>query len=660
MSDIYGFYDFSDSEAPYPDDSTDYSAPYTPHEVLKRYWGYDGFRPMQAEIIDSVMSGHDTFGLLPTGGGKSITFQVPALLLPGITIVVTPLVSLMKDQVDNLRRRGIRAVYLQSGMTRTESNYAYEKCASGRAKLLYVAPERLASTTFRNRIASWEVSLVVVDEAHCISQWGYDFRPSYLNIGTLREQFPSAPILALTASATPQVVDDIVKQLDMRAVRHFALSFARNNISFLVRETLNKTDKLIQILSATQGATIIYTRNRSKAENLAQLLSEQGFEALCYHAGLAPQLKNERQELWHSGQIRIMVATTAFGMGIDKPDVRLVVHIDPPSTLEEYYQEAGRAGRDGQPSLAVTVTSKHDKATLHRRLTKAFPDIDFIRTVYDEICRYLSLPMGEGFGALFDFMPKDMCLRYNIPLDLTMSAIGILHNAGYFEFTDEVTIETKIMINLSRDELYSCEFSGDEEILVTTLLRIYGGLFTDLVSVNETFLANRAGLPFDKVREILKKLRREDIITYIPRRCTPYLLFTRNRVPSSEIKLPHSVYTFRKEQMRLQLQAMENFLFDTSQCRVAGMLRYFGENSPADCGKCDVCRSRKSQQQTFDPAAFERRLDSFFETIAPETWLDTRSLEPHFKGIFPQVAQHIHKMIADGKLQSKDFYIAKT
>lgn len=655
MTDPYGYYDFSDepeSVEPAPAASGD------PAEVLRRYWGYPAFRPMQEEIVRSLLAGNDTIGLLPTGGGKSITFQVPALMSPGLTLVITPLVSLMKDQVDNLRKRHIGAAYLHSGMSRHESQYAFERCAQGRVKMLYVAPERAASDNFLMRVTGWNVSNIVVDEAHCISQWGYDFRPSYMRLTLLREKFPHAPVLALTASATPKVTAEIARRLEMRSPRLFSLSFTRDNISFLVRHTEDKYGKLVDILRATQGSTIVYTRSRRKAADIAAMLCRDGFEALFYHAGLESHDKAERQDAWHSGKARIMVATTAFGMGIDKPDVRLVVHYDLPTTLEEYYQEAGRAGRDGEPSVAVILASKRDKSTLTRRIAAAFPEKDYIRKVYDEICRYLSLPMGEGFGAIFDFRGADFCTRYHMEPRAVAGAIGVLARSGYFDFIEELDIESRVMILMRRDDLYRLDTDEATDGVLNFMLRNYEGLFSDAVFINEDYIAQECGMNRLRVIDILKALRHEHVISYSPRRTTAQLYFTCNRVPGEKLTFPHEVYDDRRTAMEQQIKAMTDFVYDDTHCRVAAMLRYFGETDAPDCGKCDICRARKNPPKPFDPAEFERRLPAFFAMIAPQTWLDVYSLRPYYPHTYPRLVAHIDAMAAAGRLRINGSFIA--
>ena len=417
----------------------------TPSEVLQRYWGYGEFRPQQAEIIESVLSGTDTLGLLPTGGGKSITFQVPALMLPGLTLVVTPLISLMKDQVDNLRALDIPAAYLHSGLTRAEHKLALDKADAGRIKLLYLSPEKLQSERFLQTLRTLSISMIVVDEAHCISQWGYDFRPSYLKIAALRHILPSVPVLALTASATPQVVDDIMTQLEFRTrTALFRRSFARHNLYYIVRHGENKPERLLRVLRNTSGSAIVYVRSRKRTREIAQLLIESNISADYYHAGLAPEDKDQKQQMWKSGRVRVMVATNAFGMGIDKPDVRVVVHFDLPSSIEEYYQEAGRAGRDGLPAFAVTLAAKRDKATLHRRLTDAFPPKDYVAEIYEQASLFVDLSLGEGFNEVFDFDFATFCTKHRLSVAPTRSALNLLTRAGYLEFVEDVNATARV------------------------------------------------------------------------------------------------------------------------------------------------------------------------------------------------------------------------
>ena len=468
----------------------------TPADILSRYWGYPSFRPMQAEIIDSVLQGHDTLGLMATGGGKSITFQVPAMLLPGLTVVVTPLISLMKDQVDNLRSRGIRAGFMHAALTRRESRLIIDKCRLGDMKILYLSPEKLQSPNFRNELRHLPVSLIVVDEAHCISQWGYDFRPSYLQIATLRETFPDAPVLALTASATEAVAEDIRRQLRFgKDAATFRLTFDRDNLSYIVRNCEQKEPALVRILQRVAGCGIVYVRSRKRAAVIAELLAQAGISAEFYHAGLSAEEKNERQNRWKEGRTRIMVATTAFGMGIDKPDVRIVVHVDPPSSLEEYYQEAGRAGRDGKPAFAVSlVVAQTDKATLSRRLTTAFPPKEYLRDIYSKLCVYLGIGMGEGYQRLFELNLSHFCERYKLQPASADSALKLLSQSGYIDYVEEVSTRSRLMVLLRRDELYYLSLSPECERIFQFILRNYTGIFADYEYISESFIGSSLDL----------------------------------------------------------------------------------------------------------------------------------------------------------------------
>ncbi len=571
------------------------------HHVLKKYWGYDSFRPLQEDIITSVLDGCDTLGLLPTGGGKSITFQVPAMMLPGMTIVVTPLISLMKDQVDNLIRRGIRACALHSGLTMAETRLAYDRCALGKAKILYVSPERLQSKSFIDRIRMFDVQLIVVDEAHCISQWGYDFRPSYLNIRSLRRMFPDAPVLALTASATPEVADDIVRQLDFRkGCRRFAKSFDRDNLSYIVRYDDYKERTLVKALVNTQGPAIVYVRSRRRCAELAEILSASGITASYYHAGLDVYEKEERQNAWMNDEVRVMVATNAFGMGIDKPDVRMVVHYDLPSSLEEYYQEAGRAGRDGKPSFALSIVAKTDKATLTRRLNDSFPEKDFIRRVYELVGNFLDVAVGAGYDQVYDFNFNRFCTVYSLPPTLAYSALKILTRAQYIEFVDEVQSRSRVMIIARKDEFYSLELDDVTDEVFNALQREYTGLFADYVHINEGVVARRAGVSEQQVYESLLSLSRMKVVSYVPKKSTPYIYYTTSREEPRHVLLPREVYEERRERMKARIDAVRQFTFDSTQCRSATILRYFGEEDAPECGRCDVCRTRRTASSSPD------------------------------------------------------------
>lgn len=565
----------------------------TPEEILKKYWGYDSFRPMQREIIGSVLEGNDTLGLLPTGGGKSITFQVPALMLEGLTIVVTPLISLMKDQVDNLREKGIRAGEINHGMRRSQIELVLQRCKLGRIKILYLSPEKLQSGSLDAWWNEFKVSMIVVDEAHCISQWGYDFRPSYLQIGTLRERFPDAPVLALTASATPVVVKDIMDQLRFRDYTHcYRLSFNRDNISYIVRKCDFKDTEMLHILSRVEGCGIVYTRSRKRCQELSSFLISNGISAGYYHAGLSAEEKNDRQNRWKSGEIRIMVATNAFGMGIDKPDVRIVLHHDLPSSLEEYYQEAGRAGRDGKPSWAVVVCTSADKGVLTRRLSESFPEKDFIRQIYSRVSVFLGIAMGEGYDRMMEFAFGRFCQQSELKAPLVHNSLKILSNAGYIDYFEEISTRSRLLMTVRRNELYSIDLPPEQERVLQFILRNYTGIFTDYEYIEESFIASSLDLTERTIYEALIQLRKKHVIDFVPKSRSPFIHYRQSRVPESDIIFPVSIYRDRREQMARRIEHVKRFAFDDSECRVQTMLEYFGEKT-GPCGTCDVCRSRK-------------------------------------------------------------------
>lgn len=568
------------------------------HDILKRYWGYDSFRPRQEEIIMSVLDGRDTLGLLPTGGGKSITFQVPAMVFEGITVVVTPLISLMKDQVDNLRAAGIRAVCLHSGLSRAEHRLALDRCRLGKAKLMYVSPEKLQSATFIDQLRSMDVSFLVVDEAHCISQWGYDFRPSYLKISLIRELFPDIPVLALTASATPVVVDDIMDKLGFKERNVYARSFSRDNLSYIVRNDFDKERRLINVLTNTSGSAIVYVRSRRRTREIADMLVRNGISADYYHAGLDATEKNEKQNNWKTDGVRVMVATNAFGMGIDKPDVRTVVHYDIPSSLEEYYQEAGRAGRDGKEAFAVLLVSRADKGRLTRMLSEMFPPKDFIRRVYELAGNFVNVAVGDGYNSVYEFNFALFLKTYDLPPLATRSAMRLLTQAQYFEFVEEVTMQSRVMITANKSELYSVKLDEAGERVFNMLLRSYTGLFADFVYINESVIARRADVDEQKVYETMLQLSRMHILQYVPRKSTPYLYYTTSRELPKYIDMPRSVYEDQYKRLKERIEAMKRFSFGDDDCRVNVMLRYFGEKPEAPCGKCDVCRSRNRNRLT--------------------------------------------------------------
>lgn len=559
-------------------------------KILKQYWGYDHFRGIQEDIIRSVGEGKDTLGLMPTGGGKSITFQVPALAQEGLCLVITPLIALMKDQVRNLRERGIKATAVYSGMTREEILIALENCIFGNYKFLYISPERLGTEIFQIKLRSIHVSLITVDESHCISQWGYDFRPAYLKIADIRQLLPGVPVIALTATATPEVVKDIQERLQFRQENVFRMSFERKNLAYIVRHTEDKEGEMLHILQRVNGSSIVYTRNRKKTKEIAQLLNRNHITATFYHAGLSDETKDLRQKAWLKGEYRVMVATNAFGMGIDKPDVRLVIHADVPDSPEAYFQEAGRAGRDGMKAYAVLLFCPRDKITLKQRISDTFPEKDYIRKVYEDINFYYQMAMGDGLGCTFAFNLDEFCHNFkHFPVQ-TDSALKILTRAGYLEYTDEQDNASRIMFTLTKEELYRIhEQNADTEKLIRILLRTYTGLFTDYAYINEELLAKRSGLSRPQIYETLLFLTRQHILHYIPGKKTPYIIYTRERQETDRIYLSKEVYEERKESYRRRIEAMIEYAESENKCRSRMLLHYFGEKNEHNCGQCDVC-----------------------------------------------------------------------
>ena len=564
-------------------------------EILKQYWGYDSFRDLQEEIITSIGEGKDTLGLMPTGGGKSITFQVPALAQEGICIVITPLIALMKDQVQNLRKRGIKALAIYSGMTRQEILTALENCIFGNYKFLYISPERLDTEIFRTKLRSMKVSMITVDESHCISQWGYDFRPAYLKIAEIRELLPGVPVLALTATATPEVVKDIQTRLNFREGNVFRMSFERKNLAYIVRKTDNKTKELLHILQRISGSAIIYVRNRRRTKEITELLTNEGITADFYHAGLDNAVKDLRQKRWQSGEVRVMVATNAFGMGIDKPDVRIVLHLDLPDSPEAYFQEAGRAGRDGEKAYAVILYAKSDKMTLHKRIVDTFPEKEYILNVYEHLQYYYQMAMGDGFQCIREFNLEEFCRKFKyfpVPVD---SALKILTQAGYLEYTDEQDNSSRILFTIRRDELYKLREMGKEaDALIQTILRSYTGVFTDYAYISEESLALRTGLTRQQIYNILVTLTKRRIVDYIPRKKTPYIIYTRERLDLRFLHIPPIVYEERKARYEARIKAMEEYVTTENVCRSRMLLHYFGEKNEHNCGQCDVCLSNRA------------------------------------------------------------------
>ena len=567
--------------------------------LLKQYWGYDDFRGIQREIIESIGSGHYTLGLMPTGGGKSITFQVPALAQEGTCIVITPLIALMKDQVDHLLRRGIRAAAIYSGLTHEEIIVTLENCIFGNVRILYVSPERLSSELFQTKLRHMRVSFITVDEAHCISQWGYDFRPSYLEIAKIRKLVPDAPVLALTATATPAVVKDIQDKLTLKTERTFnvfRMSFERTNLTYVVRHTTDKRKELIHILSSVKGTAIVYARSRRRTKEFSEMLNEAGIPATFYHAGLDTTVKDERQQAWQHDQVRVMVSTNAFGMGIDKPDVRLVIHIDCPDSIEAYFQEAGRAGRDGFKAYAVLLYNDADERKLEKRIADTFPEKDYIRQVYEHLAYFYQIGVGSGYNHTFEFNIDKFCHTFrHFPIQVD-SALKILNRAGYIEYTEEQDNQARVMFTIGRNDLYRLEnTSPNEEKIITALLRNYGGLFTDYNYIDESFIASQTQLEPHQVYMTLKGLSQRHILHFIPQKKTPYIRYTQRREDMEHIMLPPAVYEERKRQYEERIHAIIKYATNDQVCRSRQLLRYFGEDDSHDCHLCDVCLAHRPE-----------------------------------------------------------------
>lgn len=622
-------------------------------EILKQYWGYDSFRDLQEEIITSIGEGKDTLGLMPTGGGKSITFQVPALAQEGICIVITPLIALMKDQVQNLRKREIKALAIYSGMTRQEILTALENCIFGNYKFLYISPERLDTEIFRTKLRSMKVSMITVDESHCISQWGYDFRPAYLKIAEIRELLPEVPVLALTATATPEVVTDIQARLKFREGNVFRMSFERKNLAYIVRKTDNKTKELLYILQRISGSAIIYVRNRRRTKEITELLMNEGITADFYHAGLDNAVKDLRQKRWQSGEVRVMVATNAFGMGIDKPDVRIVLHLDLPDSPEAYFQEAGRAGRDGEKAYAVILYSKSDKTTLHKRVVDTFPDKEYILNVYEHLQYYYQMAMGDGFQCIREFNLEEFCRKFKyfpVPVD---SALKILTQAGYLEYTDEQDNSSRILFTIRRDELYKLREMGKEaEALIQSILRSYTGVFTDYAYISEESLAVRTGLTRQQIYNTLVTLTKRRIVDYIPRKKTPYIIYTRERLELRFLHIPPSVYEERKARYEARIKAMEEYVTTENICRSQMLLRYFGEKNEHNCGQCDVCLSKRATDNLSEESYEEvKRQILDLLSHSPLTPAETAD---QIKAEKEDIGQVIRYLLDEGELKMQD------
>ena len=626
--------------------------------ILKRYWGYDDFRGIQRDIIESIGSGRDTLGLMPTGGGKSITFQVPALAQPGMCLVITPLIALMKDQVEALNSRGIKAACIHSGLSHEQTLVVLENSVFNAYKFLYISPERLESELFLKKLGHMNISFITVDEAHCICQWGYDFRPSYLQIAQVRKVKPNCPVLALTATATPEVTKDIQVHLCFKEENVFRMSFYRPNLAYKVLHADATILGLLQLLNEYEGSCIVYTRNRQNCSDLAKQLTEYNFTATYYHAGLKPGEKDERQDAWLKGNYRIMVATNAFGMGIDKPDVRLVVHVDLPDSIEEYFQEAGRAGRDGKPASSVIVMDGKELELSKRRVKQHFPDLDFVRKVYEDVCCFLQLAVGDGMNVTREFNMERFCVSFHYhPLMLT-SALDILDKAGYIEYRDAEEGTSRLRIEATRNLLFSVIDSQDEQI-VLAMLRRYGGIFIDFVFIDEDMISRDTGLSVDIIYQDLKELARRGLISYIPRKHIPLITFRQRRVVKEELEFPYGVYAMRKEAYVNRLNALQAYCVNTEECRSRLLLRYFGETNTQNCGICDVCELEDTAGIT--EAEYlqirERILSQLQNGPIKASELDVKGIRPHSLTWALDYMRAKEELVADGpfiRLASKD------
>jgi ATP-dependent DNA helicase RecQ len=615
--------------------------------ILKQYWGYDQFRELQGDIIQSIAAGRDTLGLMPTGGGKSLTFQVPTMAMDGICIVVTPLIALMKDQVENLKKRGIAAAAIFSGMTTNDIMLTLDNSVFGAYKFLYVSPERLATPIFMEKIKQATVCMIAVDESHCISQWGYDFRPSYLRIADIRELLPNVPVLALTATATPEVVDDIQKQLHFREPNLFQKSFHRSNLAYVVRTVENKDENLLKILNNVPGTSVVYVRNRKKTKEIADFLNQNGIPAENFHAGLKNETKDAKQARWKSGETRVIVSTNAFGMGIDKAEVRTVVHLDLPDSVEAYFQEAGRAGRDEKKAYAVLLYNNGDAVKMRKRVADTFPGKEMVRKVYEALGNYYEIGVGSGLDNVFAYDIADFCTRFKLPILISYNCLKILQQAGYIELTDEQDSSSRVLFTVNKDDLYKTKQTTEQDRLIHILLRSYTGLFTDLAAINEDILAKRLEWTRDKVYEQLVGLAKEHIIQYIPRKKTPFLTFTHERLETERVVLGKEAYDDRRDRYIARVKSVLDYAQEENVCRSQVLLSYFGEKDTKPCGKCDICLKRKETELSNDD--FETIQQTIRQMLNnEELTINTLVKKVPFKE--PKVLKVIRFMMDNGQL----------
>lgn len=616
--------------------------------ILKQYWGYDNFRALQGDIIQSIAAGKDTLGLMPTGGGKSLTFQVPALAMEGVCIVVTPLIALMKDQVENLKKRNISAAAIYSGMTNDEIQITLDNCIFEAYKFLYVSPERLATSIFLEKIKQARVCMIAVDESHCISQWGYDFRPSYLRIADIREIMPEAPILALTATATPEVVEDIQERLHFKQKNVFQKSFSRSNLAYVVRVTENKDEQLLKILNSVPGTSVVYVRNRKRTKEIADFLNLNNISAEHFHAGLKNETKDERQSRWKSGETRVIVSTNAFGMGIDKAEVRSVVHMDLPDSLEAYFQEAGRAGRDEKKAFAVMLYNNGDAVKMRKRVSDSFPGKEMILKVYESLCNYLEIGIGSGLDRTFAFDIADFCAKFKLPILISYNALKLLQQAGYIDLTDEQDNSSRILFTVHKDDLYKLKQNPEQEKLIHILLRSYTGLFTDYAYLNEDLMAKRLGWKRDEVYDQLVVLAKEHVIQYIPQKKTPFLSFTHEREATERIVLGKETYDDRRERYITRVKSVLDYAQEENICRSQILLSYFGEKNTKPCGKCDICL--KNKDKSLSDADFESISTKIINTLQNEPQsINSLTKKLDFKEA--QTIQVIRFLLDNGKIK---------
>jgi ATP-dependent DNA helicase RecQ len=619
--------------------------------ILKQYWGYDEFRALQGDIIRSIAAGKDTLGLMPTGGGKSLTFQVPTMAMDGICIVVTPLIALMKDQVENLKKRGIAAAAIFSGMTHNEILMTLDNAVFEAYKFLYVSPERLATPIFMEKIKQANVCMIAVDESHCISQWGYDFRPSYLRIADIRELLPDVPVLALTATATPEVVKDIQEQLHFREPNLFQKSFNRSNLAYVVRTVENKDENLLKILNSVPGTSVVYVRNRKRTKEISDFLNVNGISAENFHAGLKNETKDAKQSRWKQGETRVIVSTNAFGMGIDKAEVRTVVHMDLPDSLEAYFQEAGRAGRDEQKAYAVLLYNNGDAVKMRKRVSDSFPGKEMVVKVYEALGNYFQIGVGSGLDAVFAFDIGDFCTKFKLPILIAYSSLKLLQQAGYIELTDEQDSSSRVLFTVGKDDLYKLKHDGDQERLIHILLRSYTGLFTDLASISEEVLAKRLEWTRDQVYEHLVVLAKERVIHYIPRKKTPFLTFVREREATGRVELTKEAYDDRRERYISRVKSVLDYAQEENNCRSQMLLSYFGEKDTQPCGKCDICLKKKETQISTED--FELIRQAIQEALAVEE-LSINALVKKVSFKEPKVLQVIRYMEDNGQIEETE------